>query len=130
FLVIQSTQDGDQPAAGELRRLAAGRESCRVQEQKHLAQASRHIAELTVQIVRQRVIVKDALDTGPPSELSESPLHALEQRLGASKKHRAPPQDRSPSPFLPTKGLYCRWGARRCTGNERKPRACRAALGW
>jgi len=27
-LVIQSTQDGDQPAAGELRRLAAGRESC------------------------------------------------------------------------------------------------------
>ena len=33
--------------------------------QKYLAQANRHIAELKVQMVRQRVIVKDALDTGP-----------------------------------------------------------------
>ena len=47
-----------------------------------------HIAELTVQITRQRVIVKYALDTGQPSELSESLLHALEESLGAFKKHR------------------------------------------
>src|SRR5262245_10627569 len=31
--------------------------------QKHLAEANRHIAELTIQIVRQRAIVKYALDT-------------------------------------------------------------------
>ena len=30
----------------------------------HLALANRHIAELTVQVARQRVIVKYALDTG------------------------------------------------------------------
>src|SRR5215471_2470810 len=54
----------------------------------HLAQANGHIAELTVQITRQRVIVKYALDTGQPSELSESLLHALEESLGAFKKHR------------------------------------------
>jgi len=54
----------------------------------HLAEANRHIAELTVQIVRQRVIVKYALDMGQPSELSESLLHALEESLGAFKKHR------------------------------------------
>jgi hypothetical protein len=54
----------------------------------HPAQTNRYIAELTVQIVRQRVIVKYALDTGQPSELSESLLHALEESLGAFKKHR------------------------------------------
>jgi hypothetical protein len=56
--------------------------------QKHLAEANRHIAELTVQIVRQRIIVKYVLDTGEPSELAESLLHALEESLGAFKKHR------------------------------------------
>jgi hypothetical protein len=58
------------------------------QEQKHLAQANGHIAELTVQIVRQRVIVKYALDTGQPLEMAESMLHALEESLGAFEKHR------------------------------------------
>ena len=53
----------------------------RAQEKKHLAQANRHSAELMVQIVRQRVIVKYALDTGQPSELSKSLLHALEEWL-------------------------------------------------
>ena len=49
----------------------------RVQEQKHhLALANRQIAELTVQIVRQRVIVKHALDTGS-SEMADSLLDAL-----------------------------------------------------
>jgi hypothetical protein len=56
--------------------------------QKHLAEANRHIAELMVQIVRQRVIVKYALDTGQRSETAESLLHALEKSLGAFEKHR------------------------------------------
>jgi hypothetical protein len=43
----------------------------------HLALANRQIAELTVQIVRQRVIVKHALDTGQRSEMAESLLDAL-----------------------------------------------------
>ena len=54
----------------------------------HLAQANRHIAELTVQIVRQRVIVKHALDTGQPSEMAESLLEALEGSLCIFEKHR------------------------------------------
>ena len=36
--------------------------------QGHLAQANGHIFELTVQIVRQREIVKYELDTGQRSE--------------------------------------------------------------
>ena len=56
--------------------------------QEHLAQANGQIAELKVQIVRQRVIVKYALDTGQRSEMAESLLHALEGSLGAFEKHR------------------------------------------
>jgi hypothetical protein len=56
--------------------------------QEHLAQATRHIAELTLQIIRQRLIVKDALDTGQQSEMAESLLYALEESLGAFEKHR------------------------------------------
>ena len=59
----------------------------RAQEQ-NLAQANGHIAELKVQIVRQRVIIKYALDTGQPSQMVESLLHALEESLGAFEKHR------------------------------------------
>ena len=58
------------------------------QVQKHLAQANGHIAELKVQIVRQRVIVKYTLDTGQPSEMAESMLRALEESLSAFEKHR------------------------------------------
>ena len=47
-----------------------------------------HIAELMVQIHRQRVIVKYALDTGQRSETAESLLHALEKSLGLFEKHR------------------------------------------
>jgi hypothetical protein len=54
----------------------------------HLAQANRHIAELAVQIVRQRVIVKYALDRGHPSEMAESLLDALEGTLRIFEKHR------------------------------------------
>jgi uncharacterized membrane protein len=44
----------------------------------HLALANRQIAELTVQIARQRVIVKHTLDTGQRSEMAQSLLDALE----------------------------------------------------
>ncbi len=56
--------------------------------QKYLAQANRHIAELVVQIARQRVMVKDALDTGQRSAMAESLLHALEGSLRLFEKHR------------------------------------------
>ena len=59
---------------------------CRAQ--KYLAQANRQIAELTVQIARQRVIVKHALDTGQHSEMAESLLDALEGSLRIFEKHR------------------------------------------
>jgi hypothetical protein len=56
--------------------------------QEHLAQANGHIAELKVQIVRQRVIVKYALDTGQRSEMAESLLNALEGSLCIFEEHR------------------------------------------
>ena len=56
--------------------------------QGHLAQANGHIAELKVQIVRQRVIVKYALDTDQSSEMAESLLNALEGSLRIFEKHR------------------------------------------
>src|SRR5215472_673501 len=43
--------------------------------QKYLAQANRQIAELAVQLARQRVTVKHALDTGQHSEMAESLLN-------------------------------------------------------
>jgi hypothetical protein len=58
------------------------------QEQRHLAQANGHIAELKVQIVRQRAIVKYTLDTGQRSEMAESLLDALEGSLRIFEKHR------------------------------------------
>jgi hypothetical protein len=60
----------------------------RAQEQKHLALANRQIAELPVQIVRQRAIVKHALDTGQRPEMAESLLDALEGSLRIFEKHR------------------------------------------
>src|SRR5207244_9021590 len=60
-----------------------------VQEQKHhLALANRQIAELAVQMVRQRLIVEHALDTGQRSEMAESLLDALEGSLRILEKHR------------------------------------------
>jgi hypothetical protein len=56
--------------------------------QKYLAQANRHIAELAVQIASQRVIVRQALDTGQGSEMAESLLDALEGSLRIFEKHR------------------------------------------
>jgi hypothetical protein len=57
-------------------------------EREQLDQAYRHIAELKAHIVRQRVLLKDAHDTGQPSEVAESMLHALEGSLGIFEKHR------------------------------------------
>jgi hypothetical protein len=56
--------------------------------QRYLAQAIRQIAELTVQIARQRVVVKHALETGQGSEMAESLLDALEGSLRIFEKHR------------------------------------------
>jgi len=56
--------------------------------QKYLVQANRQIAELVVQIARQRVIVRQALDTGQGSEMAESLLDALEGSLRIFEKHR------------------------------------------
>jgi N-acyl-D-aspartate/D-glutamate deacylase len=57
-------------------------------DQNYLAQANRHIAELTVQIARQRALVKQALDTDQRSEMAESLLDALEGSLRIFEKHR------------------------------------------
>jgi hypothetical protein len=43
---------------------------------------------LAVQILRQRVIVKHALDTGQRSEMAESLLDSLEGSLRIFEKHR------------------------------------------
>src|SRR5215469_9822683 len=56
--------------------------------QAYLAQANRQIAELAVQIARQRVIVRQALDTGQRSEMAESLPDALEGSLRIFEKHR------------------------------------------
>jgi hypothetical protein len=71
------------------------------QQQEHLAQAYRHIAELKSHILRQRVMLKYVLDTGQPSELAESMLHALEESLRAFEKHRQLIFERLRRPFGP-----------------------------
>ena len=67
-----------------------GRAACKSMSraQEHLAQANGHIAELNVQIVRQRAIVKYALDMGQRSEMAESLLDALEGSVRLFEKHR------------------------------------------
>src|SRR5262249_26087166 len=56
--------------------------------QKYLAQANRQIAELTVQMARQRAVVKHAIDTGQRSEMAESLLDALQGSIRIFEKHR------------------------------------------
>jgi hypothetical protein len=56
--------------------------------QKYLTQANRQIAELAVQIARQRAIVRHPLDTGQRSEMGDSLLDALEASLRLFEKHR------------------------------------------
>jgi hypothetical protein len=58
------------------------------QEEKHLAQANGHIAELKAQINHQRTSLKRMVERGEPSATAESFLHALEQSLRIFEKHR------------------------------------------
>jgi len=74
----------------------------------HLAQANRQIAELAVQVARQRVIVKHALDTGQRSEMAESLLDALEGSLHIFEKHRIFLLSCSGSPPVPPSGNAAR----------------------
>jgi hypothetical protein len=60
----------------------------RSQEEKHLAQADGHIAELKAQIDHQRKTLKRIAERGEPSPTAESFLHALEQSLRIFEKHR------------------------------------------
>ena len=69
------------------------------QEQDHLAQAHRHIAELKCHILRQRAMLKYIPDTGQPAELTELMLHALEESLRAFEKHRQLIFERLRRPF-------------------------------
>jgi hypothetical protein len=50
--------------------------------------SQRQIAELTVQIASQRVVVKQAVDTGQDSEMAESLVDALERSLRIFENHR------------------------------------------
>jgi hypothetical protein len=94
---------------------------CMNHARKYLAQANRHIAELTVQIVRQRVIVKHALDTGQRSELAESLLDALEGSLRTFEKHRTFLLSCSGSSSAPTRSAH----APRAATPPRSVRQCR-----
>jgi hypothetical protein len=60
----------------------------RPQEEKHLAQADGHIAELKARIDRQRISLKRIIERGEPSATAESFLHALEESLRIFEKHR------------------------------------------
>jgi hypothetical protein len=53
-----------------------------------MSHAQKYLAELNIQIVRQRVIIKDALDMGQRFEMAESLLDALEGSLRIFEKHR------------------------------------------
>ena len=56
--------------------------------QKYLAQANRQIAELTVQLARQRAVVKRALAPGQGLEMAQSLFDALEGSLRIFEEHR------------------------------------------
>ena len=60
----------------------------RFQEQEHLAQVDWHVSLMKTHILRQRIRVKHARDTGQQSELPDSMLHALEASLCAFERHR------------------------------------------
>jgi hypothetical protein len=60
----------------------------RAQEEKHLAQADGHIAELKAQIDYHRTSLKRMVERGEPSATAESFLHALEESLRIFERHR------------------------------------------
>jgi hypothetical protein len=72
----------------ELNRASRSEPISRFQEQEHLAQADWHVSQMKTHILRQRIRVKYARDTGQPSELADSMLHALEASLCAFERHR------------------------------------------
>jgi hypothetical protein len=72
----------------ELNRASPAPTISRFQEQEHLAEADWLISQTKTHIVRQRIRVKHARDTGQKSELADSMLHALEVSLGAFERHR------------------------------------------
>src|SRR5436190_16137415 len=74
--------------AGQYRPRHQGAAISRFQEQEHLAQADWHVSQIRTHIVRQRIRVKHARDTGQPSQLEDSMLHALEASLYAFERHR------------------------------------------
>jgi hypothetical protein len=88
--------------------------------QKYLAQANRQIAELTVQMARQRVIVQHALDTGQRSAMAESLLDALEGSLRIFEKHRIFLLSCSGSSSAPPRMTPRRAGCHDATGVERR----------
>jgi hypothetical protein len=67
----------------------------------HLALANRHIAELTVQIARQRAIVKHALDTGRRSEMAESLRSMRSKRASAHSRSTGYFCSVAADPYLP-----------------------------
>ena len=72
----------------ELNRASRSLPISRFHEQEHLAQADWHVSQMKTHIVRQRIRVKHARDTGQGSELPDSMLHALEASLCAFERHR------------------------------------------
>jgi hypothetical protein len=72
----------------ELNRASRSQPISRFQEQEHLAQADWHVSQMKTHIVRQRIRVQYARDTGQSSELPDSMLHALEASLYAFERHR------------------------------------------
>ena len=72
----------------ELDRASRSQPISRFQEQEHLAQADWHVSLMKTHILRQRIRVKHARDTGQQSELPDSMLHALEASLCAFERHR------------------------------------------
>jgi hypothetical protein len=71
----------------EFNRASRSQPISRFQEQEHLAQAYWHVSQIKTHIVRQRIRVKHARDTGQPSE-TDSMLQALEASLYAFERHR------------------------------------------
>ena len=88
--VLNATDGPDIRSALEprLSRASAAQPLSRFQEQEQLAQADLHISDLKAHIVRQRIRVKHALDTGQAPELADSMLHAFETSLQAFEQHR------------------------------------------
>ena len=63
----------------------------------HLAQANRYIAEMRADIARERVIIEHALDSGYPSAVAESMLHARRGAAHIREASRTDPRSVEPT---------------------------------